>query len=228
MLREIVLDTETTGLDPSAGDRVVEIGCVELSNHIPTDKTFHRYINPEREMPEQAFKVHGLSSDFLSTKPMFADVIEDFLSFISDSTLIIHNSSFDMGFINFELRQLGREPIDNPIIDTVGLARKKYPGASASLDALCKRLEIDNSHRELHGALLDANLLALVYIELIGGRQQNFTLSNKMGLKKGTDHIERNEKPDRMFQVSCNEARDHEKFLESLDNALWLQIERQK
>ena len=179
-------------------------------------------------MPEEAFRVHGLSEEFLSTKPVFVDVIEDFLSFVSDSTLIIHNSSFDLGFINFELNRIGLAPIDNPIIDTVGLARKKYPGSSASLDSLCKRLEIDNSHRELHGALLDANLLALVYVELIGGRQRNFALSSDIKLGKGSDYIEKDEKPDRMFEVTPNEARDHENFLKSLDNALWLQIERQK
>ncbi len=177
MLREIVLDTETTGLNPQEGDRVVEIGCVELINHLPTGKHHHVYINPQREMPEAAFRVHGLSDEFLSDKPVFAQVAEDFLSFIADSTLVIHNAPFDMGFLNFELQALGRPPLANTVIDTVQLARRKHPGARVGLDALCRHYGIDNSKRTLHGALLDSEILAEVYLELIGGRQSTFELA---------------------------------------------------
>lgn len=177
-MREIVLDTETTGLDPKTGDRVVEIGCVELANHIPSGRTFHVYINPERPMPEAAFKVHGLSDAFLSDKPKFADIAADFTAFTADAKLIIHNASFDIGFLNAELAALERAPIVmNAVVDTLDLARRRHPGAPNSLDALCSRYGIDTSRRELHGALLDADLLAQVYIELIGGRQSNLELS---------------------------------------------------
>src|SRR6187399_2320340 len=171
MNREIVLDTETTGLSPATGDRVVEIGCVELINHIPTGRHLHLYINPERSMPEDAFRVHGLSDDFLRDKPKFADVAGRFVDFIADSTLVIHNAPFDMGFLNFELERIGRPSLGNPVVDTVMVARDRHPGARVSLDALCKHYGIDNSRRTLHGALLDSEILAEVYLELIGGRQ---------------------------------------------------------
>lgn len=176
MNREIVLDTETTGLSPTTGDRIVEIGCVELINHIPTGRHLHLYINPERSMPEEAFRVHGLSDDFLRDKPRFADVAESFLEFVQDSTLVIHNAPFDMGFLNFELEKLGRGSLRNDVIDTVMVARERHPGARVSLDALCKHYGIDNSRRVLHGALLDAEILAEVYLELIGGRQVGLAL----------------------------------------------------
>jgi DNA polymerase-3 subunit epsilon len=171
MKREIVLDTETTGLSPITGDRIVEIGCVELINHIPTGKHFHVYINPEREMPDDAFKVHGLTDDFLRDKPVFSAVAEDFVSFIGDAALIIHNASFDVGFLNAELEKARFPSLTNEIIDTVMLAREVHPGARVSLDSLCKHYGIDNSRRTLHGALLDSQILAEVYLELIGGRQ---------------------------------------------------------
>lgn len=177
MLREIVLDTETTGLSPQNGDRLVEIGCVELINHVPTGRNHHVYINPEREMPEEAFRVHGLSDEFLRDKPLFADIADSFLDFIGDSTLIIHNAPFDMGFLNAELEWSRRPKLANPVIDTVMLARKVHPGARVSLDALCKHYGIDNSRRTLHGALLDSEILAEVYLELIGGRQVALALS---------------------------------------------------
>ena len=176
MIREIVLDTETTGLSPQGGDRLVEIGCVELINHIPTGKNFHVYINPQRSMPEEAFRVHGLSEEFLSDKPVFRDVVEDFLAFIGDATLVIHNAPFDMGFLNAELERAGQRPLSNAVIDTVMLARDKHPGARVSLDALCKHYGIDNSRRTLHGALLDSEILAEVYLELIGGKQVSLAL----------------------------------------------------
>jgi DNA polymerase-3 subunit epsilon len=169
--REIVLDTETTGLNPLAGDRIVEIGCIELLNHIPTGKHFHRYINPERPMPEEAFRVHGLSDAFLSDKPRYAEIIAEFAEFVGDATLIIHNAPFDMGFLNAEHTKLKHPALRNTVIDTVMLARTVHPGARVSLDSLCKHYGIDNSHRTLHGALLDSEILAEVYLELIGGRQ---------------------------------------------------------
>ncbi len=176
MNREIVLDTETTGLSPVTGDRVVEIGCVELVNHIPTGRHFHVYINPEREVPDEAFRVHGLSTEFLRDKPLFAAEADNFLDFIGDATLVIHNAPFDMGFLNFELERIGRPSLSNEVIDTVMVARDRHPGARVSLDALCKHYGIDNSRRVLHGALLDSEILADVYLELIGGRQVSLGL----------------------------------------------------
>jgi DNA polymerase-3 subunit epsilon len=178
-MREIVLDTETTGLDPADGHRVVEIGAVELVNHMPTGRTYHQYLNPERRMPPEAFEIHGLSDDFLRDKPMFRLVGQTFLDFIGASRLVIHNAAFDMKFLNAELAQAGLPvlPADRAL-DTVSLARKKYPGSSASLDALCRRFGVDNSGREKHGALLDSELLAEVYLELIGGRQPGLVLAS--------------------------------------------------
>ncbi len=178
-MREIVLDTETTGLEPAAGDRIVEIGAIELLNHVPTGRTFHQYINPERAMPREAFEVHGLGDDFLRDKPKFAEIAGAFLDFIgADAKLVIHNAAFDMKFLNAELGWAGHPvmPMDRAI-DTASMARRKFPGSPASLDALCRRFGIDNSAREKHGALLDSELLADVYLELIGGRQPDFVLS---------------------------------------------------
>ena len=176
MNREIVLDTETTGLSPSQGDRLVEIGCVELINHIPSGRNYHVYINPQRSMPEEAFRVHGLSEEFLADKPLFAAVADEFREFLGDAQLIIHNAPFDMGFLNAELSKAGQPPLSNKVIDTVMLAREKHPGARVSLDALCKHYGIDNSRRTLHGALLDSEILAEVYLELIGGKQVSLAL----------------------------------------------------
>jgi len=177
-MREIILDTETTGLDPSQGHRIVEIGALELINHIPTGRTFHAYINPERLVPAEAEIVHGLNTAFLRDKPVFSKIVDDFLEFIADSRVIIHNASFDLGFLNAELAWLGKIPIvPERSICTLLLARQKYPLAPNSLDALCKRYGVDNSRRSKHGALLDSELLAEVYIELIGGRQTTFSLT---------------------------------------------------
>lgn len=182
-MREIVLDTETTGFDPTTGDRIVEIGAVELLNHLPTGRTYHQYINPERPMPAEAFAVHGLGDDFLRDKPRFAEIADDFLSFVGDGVLVIHNAAFDMKFLNAELGW-ARKPLlpEAGVIDTVALARRKFPGSPASLDALCRRFGIDNSNRTLHGALLDSELLAEVYLELIGGRQPDFVLSASVSM----------------------------------------------
>ncbi|MEQ9039775.1 MAG: DNA polymerase III subunit epsilon [Silicimonas sp.] len=176
-MREIVLDTETTGFDPEAGDRIVEIGAVELNGHMPTGNTYHQYINPQRSMPREAFEVHGLGDDFLRNKPVFKEIASAFVEFISGAKLIIHNAAFDMKFINAELRACGFDPIPwEYAIDTLEIARRKFPGSPASLDALCRRYGIDNSARTLHGALLDSEILADVYLELIGGRQPDFAL----------------------------------------------------
>src|SRR5580692_9749451 len=177
-MREIVLDTETTGLDPLTGDRVVEIGCIELYNRIPTGQTFHRYINPERDMPASAFDVHGLSAEFLKDKPPFAEVADDFLGFVGDAGLVIHNAAFDAAFLNSELERVGKPLIARDrLVDTLLLARRRHPGASNRLDDLCARYSIDNTRRTKHGALLDAELLAEVYIDLIGARQSQLTLA---------------------------------------------------
>src|ERR1700741_3377494 len=179
-MREIVLDTETTGLDPLRGDRLVEVGCIELFNRMPTGQTFHRYMNPERDMPAEAFAVHGLSTEFLASKPLFSEVVEEFLAFLGDAPLVIHNASFDVSFINAELDRIKRAPIPRDrLIDTLLLARRKHPGVSNRLDDLCSRYAIDNFPRPKHGALLDAELLAEVYIDLIGARQSQLILASE-------------------------------------------------
>ena len=176
-MRELVMDTETTGLDPADGHRIVEIGAVELINHIPTGRTYHQYVNPERDMPIEAFNVHGLSQEFLSDKPVFSQIVEDFVAFVSDGTLVIHNAGFDMRFLNAEMSAAGFDLIpDEQVIDSLAIARKKFPMGPNSLDALCKRFGVNNSMREKHGALLDSELLAEVYLELIGGRQTALSL----------------------------------------------------
>ena len=177
-MREIVLDTETTGFEPSEGHRIVEIGAVELFNHLPTGRTYHQYINPERAMPKEAFEVHGLGDDFLRDKPVFKAIGQAFLDFIGDAKLVIHNAAFDMKFLNAELKwaDLPGLPWERAV-DTLAIARQKFPGAPASLDALCRRFGVDNSAREKHGALLDSEILAEVYLELVGGRQPDFGLS---------------------------------------------------
>lgn len=181
-MREIVFDTETTGLDPLSGDRLVEIGCIELLNRFPTGKTFHRYINPERDMPRAAFDVHGLSAEFLKSHPVFASIVDEFIDFVGDAPLIAHNAMFDLGFVNFELERVKRTPIGRErLIDTLMLARRKHPGTSNKLDDLCVRYRIDNSRRTKHGALLDAELLAEVYVELIGARQAMLGLAHATG-----------------------------------------------
>lgn len=181
-MREIILDTETTGLDPADGHRIVEIGCVELLNAIPTGETFHVYLDPERDMPEEAFRVHGLSAEFLAGKPVFAKIAEDFLKFTGDTKIIAHNAEFDVRFLNAELALLGLPPIvADRVIDTLALARRKFPGAANSLDALCARYGIDTARRTKHGALLDAEILAEVYAELSGGRQAHLAFGERAG-----------------------------------------------
>jgi len=233
-MREIVLDTETTGLNPLGGHQIVEIGCIELENHVATSSMYHQYINPERDMPEGAFAVHGLSEEFLSSKPVFADVADDFLAFIGESPLIIHNASFDMGFINAELARIGRDAVPTArAIDTVAMARKKFPGAQANLDALCRRFQIDNSGRELHGALLDSELLAEVYLELIGGRQPGLVLSEQSASseaggsrqasedKMPTEAVQTSAHPYRSHIPSAEELAAHSSFISRIKDPVW-------
>ena len=230
-MREVVMDTETTGLDPDTGDRIVEIGGVELYNHMPTGRVYHQYINPERDMPEGAFAVHGLSAEFLSDKPVFKAIADAFLEFVGDAKLVIHNASFDMKFLNAELKWIGNQPLPySQAIDTLEIARRKFPGAQNSLDALCRRFGVDNSAREKHGALLDSEILAEVYLELIGGRQPDFAL-NVVG---GTDVDRRDaaaanaalsERPAALpSRLTDAERQAHEEFVSTLvKDALWLQ-----
>ena len=222
-MREIVLDTETTGLKPNGGDRLVEIGCIELVNHVASGESFQRYINPERDMPDGAFQVHGLSSQFLADKPVFADVAEEIRAFLGEDKLIIHNAAFDLGFLNAEFKRVGGALIaPDQAIDTVALARKKYPGAPASLDALCRRFEIDNSHRTLHGALLDAEPLAEVYLELIGGRQPGLVLGAAKAEEAQTGGEQaRTNRPPRPHAPSGAEKAAHAEFVATLDDPIW-------
>jgi len=229
-MREIVLDTETTGFEPSEGHRIVEIGAVELFNHMPTGRTYHQYVNPDRAMPKEAFDVHGLGDDFLRDKPRFAQIGMAFLEFVGhDSRLVIHNASFDMKFLNAELNWAGLPSLPNDrALDTVALARRKFPGAPASLDALCRRFGIDNSAREKHGALLDSELLAEVYLELIGGRQPDFALSSEparqvSGVVEGAGSWTAPRRPTPLSpRITEAETAAHAAFIEGLgDKAIW-------
>ncbi|MCO6384184.1 DNA polymerase III subunit epsilon [Oceanicola sp. 502str15] len=225
-MREIVLDTETTGFDPFSGDRIVEIGAVELVGHMPTGNHYHQYINPQRDMPTEAFEVHGISEEFLKDKPLFAAIAQDFLDFIGDAKLVIHNAAFDMKFLNAELGWVNKPKIPNDrAIDTVAMARKKFPGSPASLDALCRRFGI-TTERELHGALLDSQILADVYLELIGGRQPGLVLSEKTGRSEAgiTDANWRpSPRPEALAaRLTETESAAHQAFVEKLgDAALW-------
>lgn len=227
-MREIVLDTETTGFDPQTGDRMVEIGAVELFNHMPTGQTFHQYINPERDMPQSAFEVHGLSAEFLRDFPVFREIAGAFLDFIGDAKLVIHNAKFDVPFLNAELGWCKMPPIPfERAIDTLDLARRKFPGAPASLDALCRRFGIDNSHRTLHGALLDSEILAEVYLELIGGRQPGLVLGHGAQSRETADREggawRPRPRPEPLPpRLTREEAAAHAAFVEAIgDGALW-------
>ena len=223
-MREIVLDTETTGLDPLVGHRVIEIGCVELVNHLATGKTFQTYLDPGRDVPAEAAAVSGLTTEFVKGKPKFAEQADAFLAFIGVSPIIAHNAKFDMGFINAELTMVGRErlSLDNAI-DTVTLARRKFPGAPASLDALCRRFNIDLSGRVKHGALLDAQLLSQVYLELIGGREPGLLLGAASPNRTDLRPTEiRQPRPFRPHAPSLEEREAHQIFLKKLKNPIWL------
>lgn len=236
-MREIVLDTETTGFDPESGDRIVEIGAVELFNHMPTGQTYHKYINPERSMPQGAFEVHGIGPDLLEPpqkpepgavilkdKPLFKAVGQGFLDFIGDAKLVIHNASFDIKFLNAELRWIGLPQIPwEQAIDTLAIARKKFPGSPASLDALCRRFAIDNTNRTLHGALLDSEILAEVYLELIGGRQPDFGLATAASGAAGADDWRPTKRATPLpSRLSDTEKAAHDTFVDALgEDAVW-------
>lgn len=234
-MREIIFDTETTGFDPLTGDRMVEIGCIELLNRVPTGATYHCYYNPQRAMPAAAQAVHGLSDAFLKDKPLFAGKADELLEFLGDSMLVAHNARFDFGFLNHELRKAGRVEVSmERMIDTVAMARTAHPGAKHSLDALCSRYGIDRSHRVKHGALLDAELLAQVYIELTGGRQIGLSLdveyavsSKELDTESGSkfDVPHKKQRAPRLFSPKAEELERHRAFVETLDNPLWAKEE---
>lgn len=224
-MRKIILDTETTGLDPNAGHRIVEIGCVELINLIPSGRVYHQYINPERSMPNEAFAVHGLSIDFLSKHPKFKEIAKDFMEFIGDDgQLVIHNANFDMKFLDWELTQLGYPAISRTRVeDTLEIARKQNPGAKNSLDALCKRYGVSNAHREYHGALLDSQLLADVYLYLMGGRQPSLTLEkNETAFEESLTSNQPVNFETRLFEPSEVELKSHLELIEQIKNSKWL------
>jgi DNA polymerase-3 subunit epsilon len=228
-MREVIFDTETTGFDPASGDRLVEIGCIELINRVPSGRTFHAYYNPERDMPAAAFAVHGLSSEFLRDKPLFGLGARELLDFIEDSPLVAHNARFDFGFLNHELRLCGHSEVGlDRMIDTVAIARQLHPGAKHSLDALCTRYGIDRSHRVKHGALLDAELLAQLYIELTGGRQIGLGLAQEeakqiIRVELTETTVVRPVRPARVFTASAQELERHAAFVATLKEPLWLQ-----
>lgn len=229
-MREIVLDTETTGLDPSEGHRIVEIGAVELWHHMPTGKVYHQYINPKRSMPQEAFEVHGLGDDFLSDKPVFDHIAEEFLAFVGDDPLVIHNAAFDMKFLNAELKLSGKSALpSDQAIDTLMIARRRFPGSPASLDALCRRFAIDNSRREKHGALLDSEILAEVYLELIGGKQPDFALHEERSLSDasapGAAWRPAPRPTPLPARITPDEAASHSTFVEELGtDAVWSKL----
>ena len=228
MLREIILDTETTGLEAKGSDRVIEIACIELINHFPSSVNFHCYIDPERDVPAEAFNIHGLSTEFLKDKPKFADIAGDFIEFIGDSTLIIHNASFDVAFLNAELTRLEQPVLSmDRVLDTLVLARRKHPGGPNSLDALCKRYAIDTTARVKHGALVDCELLAAVYLELIGGHQTKLDLNSGAATPAQIAHrrkaLPKRQKP-LPARITPVEIEAHRKFLETLKDAAWLGV----
>lgn len=222
---EIVLDTETTGMDPADGDKLVEIGCIELENHMPTGRTYHQYINPERDVPAEAVAVHGLTQERLKDEPVFGEIVGDFLDFIGgEAKLVIHNAEFDMKFLNAELKTFGFPSLDNKrVIDTLAIARRKFPGSPANLDALCRRFKVDNTGRTLHGALLDSELLAEVYMELLGGRQRGLEIDpvKKEAAIETNIKIDRTYREPRNFTLNNEEKSAHEKMLDGINNPLW-------
>jgi DNA polymerase-3 subunit epsilon len=223
-MREIVIDTETTGLDPHSGHRIVEIAALELMHHVPTGRKFHCYVNPERDMPDEAYAVHGLTADFLAGHPPFAVVADDFLGFVAGDPLVIHNAEFDLAFLNAELNRLGRPSLTAYAVDTLSLARRRFPGAPASLDALCKRFSIDLSARDKHGAEIDCGLLAAVYIELLGGRQPglDFVVTPVAATFLATVASTRPMREPRLHVASDEELIAHAALLQTISNPLWL------
>jgi len=222
-MREIVIDTETTGLDPNDGHRIVEIACVELMHHVPTGQKFHCYLNPGRDMPEDALAVHGLTAEFLASQPAFEAIADEFATFIADDRLVIHNAEFDLAFINAELARLGRPALACAFVDTLAVARRRFPGAPASLDALCRRFAIDLTAREKHGADIDCGLLAAVYVELLGGRQPGLDFA--AAAVGGTEIVlpqDRPPRPARPHAASIEELAAHQAMLAAVKAPLWL------
>lgn len=224
-MREIVLDTETTGFDPEEGHRLVEIGCLELENHLPTGRVFHTYLNPERDVPADAVRIHGLTGEFLKKHPVFTEKVGEFLEFIGDAMLVIHNAEFDMKFLNAELKGAGFPQLSmSRVTDTLPMARQKFPGQPANLDALCRRFKVDNSGRKFHGALLDSELLAEVYLELMGGRQHGLGLASEAAVASSAQLnalIRRQTREKRSFPPTAEEIAVHETFIGKIKNALW-------
>ena len=222
-MREIVVDTETTGLDPHSGHRIVEIAAIELFHHVPTGRKFHRYVNPQRDMPPEAYAVHGLTAEFLAGHPSFATVADDFLAFIGGDPLVIHNAEFDIAFLNAELARAGRPFLSSPFVDTLSLARRRFPGAPASLDALCRRFTIDLAARDKHGAEIDCGLLAEVYVELLGGRQPglDFAVAVESGGTYVTTIEDRPVRPPRPHAASLEELAAHRALLATIATPLW-------
>ena len=223
-MREIVFDTETTGLNPAEGDKIVDIGAIELIDRMPTGRRFQRYINPLRSLSDEVIKIHGLTEEFLSDKPTFEEICPDLLDFIgTDSMLVAHNASFDMKFLNYELKQAGYDEVDmNRMVDTLAMAHKMFPGSRASLDELCRRFHIDNSNRTLHGALLDAQLLVEVYLELLGGREPDLLLNKDLPEDDISKiYVAKKVRPARVFAVPEEEKQAHELFLQKITDPLW-------
>ena len=221
-MREIIFDTETTGLDPSQGHRIIEIGCVELVNLVPTGNVFHKYLNPERDIPAEATRIHGLTEEFLKDHPVFKEIFQEFLDFIGEAPLVAHNAEFDMRFINWELKNIGHQEIPKSrTVDTLQLARSRFPGSPNNLDALCKRLGVDNSNRTKHGALVDSEILAAVYLELKGGKQAGLELVQQKTSAMVTS--QKKVRAPRSFPPSREELEAHGKFISTLKEPLWLQ-----
>jgi len=226
IIREIVLDTETTGLEPAYGHRIIEIGAIELINKVETGKKFHHYINPERDIPKEAYAIHGISEKFLQDKPKFEEIVDDFLQFIEDTTLVIHNAPFDIKFLNHELGRLNKPSLDfNSAVDTLLIARKLFPGSKVSLDALCRRFKVDNSSRKFHGALLDAQLLADIYVEMLGGRQEKFIFSNKNKMTENNEIISTDTylstMKTKIIDPNDNEQKNHKMMIKKIANPKW-------
>lgn len=229
-MREVVLDTETTGIDPLQGHRIVELAALELVNHVATGRHWREYLNPQRAMEEAAFRVHGLSDDFLADKPLFSEVVDGFLEFLGEAPVVAHNAGFDIGFLNAELLRAGRPELPNEVVDTLEMARRRFPGGQASLDALCRRFEIDNSARTYHGALLDCELLSEVYLELMGGRQPGLTLADEAaaglsghagGTVLSVDFAKRERRAPRPHAATAEELEAHAAMLEGIADPLW-------
>ena len=231
-MREVVLDTETTGLDVHSGHKIIEIGALEIINLVPSGRTLHLYINPERDIDKEAIKIHGITQEFISNKPTFKQIAQEFLDFINNDQLVIHNASFDLAFLNSELRQIGFQTIsEDKVIDTLKIARQKFPGAQASLDALCRRFQIDNSHRELHGALIDADLLSSVYVELKGGLQPDLQF-NEVAIEGKVETkdfqsllINTKYRPVRHHEPTKDELNKHSQFLKLISDPIWYHSE---